>query len=79
MVPAQRGDLLEAPSLRHEHTSISCPIIEHTETSPAPLATNSCATLPHDHKRTKPCDIKLVVNGCSYSENEAGIPLLADA
>ncbi|KAI8435119.1 hypothetical protein MSG28_003502 [Choristoneura fumiferana] len=79
LAPAQRGDLLEAPSLRHEHTSVSCPIIEHTETSPVPLATNSCATLPHDHKRTKPCDIKLVVNGCSYNENEAGIPLLADA
>ncbi|XP_063359616.1 speract receptor [Cydia amplana] len=79
LTTAQRGDFLEAPSLRHEQTSVSCPIIEHTETPPAHIPPNTCATLPHENKRAKPCDIKLVVNGCSYSENEAGVPLLADA
>lgn len=64
------GDLLEAPSLRQEQTSVSCPIIEHTE-APA-----TAPPLPD----VKPCDIKLVINGCSFAERDgAGVPLLADA
>ncbi|XP_030024263.1 speract receptor isoform X1 [Manduca sexta] len=78
LVPAQRGDLLEAPSLRQEYTSVSCPIIEHTECPPA-LPTPPTGT-PLLAQETKPCDIKLVINGCSYTERDgAGIPLLADA
>lgn len=88
LAPVQRCDLLEAPSLRHEYTSVSCPIIEHTEcvhippapTSDTPLLvqdTTPCDPTPCD---TKQCDIKLVINGCSYNERDgAGIPLLADA
>lgn len=74
------SNLLEAPTLRHEHTSVSCPIIEHTETRELPtIGTNSCALM--DSPLSKPCDIKLVINGCTYNDKseEAGIPLLADA
>lgn len=77
LAPAQRGDLLEAPNLRHEFTSVSCPIIEHTENNPAPPVVSDVPLISED---TKQCDIKLVINGCSYSERDgAGIPLLADA
>lgn len=87
LVPAQRSDLLEAPSLRHEFTSVSCPIIEHTESAPAPAAgvgvgvgvtapPRSSPPPPEDN--APPCDIKLVINGCSYND-AAAIPLLADA
>ncbi|XP_075969461.1 guanylate cyclase 32E isoform X2 [Anticarsia gemmatalis] len=77
LAPAQRSDLLEAPSLRHEFTSVSCPIIEHTETNPPPPAPASDEPLLAQD--TKQCDIKLVINGCSYNERDgAGIPLLAD-
>lgn len=77
LAPAQRGDRLEAPSLRHEYTSVSCPIIEHAESAPAPPAATSTPLLP-DKPIDIPdtCDIKLVINGCY---GEAGIPLLADA
>lgn len=33
MATTIRPELLEAPSLRHEYTSVSCPIIEQKETS----------------------------------------------
>nr|XP_021189562.2 guanylate cyclase 32E isoform X1 [Helicoverpa armigera] len=83
LAPAQRCDLLEAPSLRQEYTSVSCPIIEHTECVPTPAAPASdepLLTLDSKPCETKPCDIKLVINGCSYNERDgAGIPLLADA
>ncbi|XP_049867023.1 guanylate cyclase 32E isoform X1 [Pectinophora gossypiella] len=87
LAPVQRGDLLETPYLRHEYTSVSCPIIEHAETAPAPPAATSCTPLlpektpPDEHTPpdNPPCDIKLVINGCTYNEREAGIPLLADA
>ncbi|XP_063821635.1 speract receptor isoform X1 [Ostrinia nubilalis] len=77
--PTQRSDLLEAPSLRQEYTSVSCPIIEHSECPPPSVAVPPCAPLvPADEKRCEPCDIKLVINGCTYNEDGAGIPLLAD-
>lgn len=83
LAPAQRCDLLEAPSLRQEYTSVSCPIIEHTECIPTPaIPASEEPLLSLDSKpcETKPCDIKLVINGCSYNERDgAGIPLLADA
>lgn len=88
LAPTQRGDLLEAPCLRHEFTSVSCPIIEHVETTLAPTTATSCAPLLPDKEPpieekppldAPPCDIKLVINGCTYNEREAGIPLLADA
>lgn len=85
LVPAQRCDLLEAPSLRQEYTSISCPIIEHTECAPpvpadTPLLEKEAPPCESKQCDIKPCDIKLVINGCSYNERDgAGIPLLADA
>ena len=90
LAPAQRCDLLEAPSLRHEYTSVSCPIIEHTECTqipPPPAPTPDTPLLVQDTKLcdatpcdSMQCDIKLVINGCSYNERDgAGIPLLADA
>lgn len=89
LAPVQRGDLLQAPCLRHEYTSVSCPIIEHAECAPAPPAATSCTPLliqedkiPQDLEKipidATPCDIKLVINGCTYNEREAGMPLLAD-
>lgn len=83
LAPTQRCDLLEAPSLRHEYTSVSCPIIEHTEciqTPPAPTPNTPLLVQDTSTCDTKQCDIKLVINGCSYHERDgAGIPLLADA
>lgn len=73
-VPAQCTDLLEAPNLRQEYTSVSCPIIEHTECLPP---TSSKGNVPPEQEM-KMCDIKLIINGCSY-DKDAGIPLLADA
>lgn len=72
-----KSDLLEAPALRHEHTSASCPIIEQVESQEQPLLLPSYALA---HPPTKPCDIKLVINGCTYNDKneEAGIPLLTD-
>lgn len=73
---------MEAPSLRHEYTSVSCPIIEQTESGPAPAATGEGAAkrTPEVCAPSEPCDIKLVINGCSYGERDgAGVPLLADA
>ncbi|KAL0841978.1 hypothetical protein ABMA28_014201 [Loxostege sticticalis] len=79
LAPTQRSDLLEAPSLRHEYTSVSCPIIEHADCPPPPH-TPSAPLLSSDETPCEPCDIKLVINGCSYSEIDgAGVPLLADA
>ncbi|KAJ0180454.1 hypothetical protein K1T71_003858 [Dendrolimus kikuchii] len=75
--PAQRTDLLEAPNLRQEYTSVSCPIIEHTE-----CALPSKSAEPPAARELNACDIKLVINGRSYeaeAEAEAGVPLLADA
>ncbi|CAH2074151.1 unnamed protein product, partial [Iphiclides podalirius] len=88
LTPAQRSDLLEAPSLRQEFTSVSCPIIEHVESAPpasepvkqleAPL--DSQLGAPLDAPPEMPCDIRLVVNGCTYdNDTAAAIPLLADA
>ncbi|XP_059054406.1 guanylate cyclase 32E [Achroia grisella] len=82
LTPAQRGDLLEAPSLRHEYTSVSCPIIEQAEScvprSPPPRYP-SPAVPEHDSADLPEPDVKLVINGCTYDESDgAGIPLLAD-
>lgn len=78
LIPAQRADLLEAPSLRQEYTSVSCPIIEHTE-CPAPTIAET-PYVPLLTQEAPSCDIKLVINGCTYSERDGvGIPLLADA
>ncbi|KAG7307262.1 hypothetical protein JYU34_007422, partial [Plutella xylostella] len=63
-----RGNLLEAPTLRHEHTSASCPIIEHTESSQLFTPAHSTSTIAPEE--TKPCDIKLVINGCSYDGSD---------
>lgn len=80
-----RGNLLEAPTLRHEHTSTSCPIIEHTEGSlyndvpPIKVPDHSCDKLIEETKESKSCDVKLVINGMNYdSSDDAGIPLLGD-
>lgn len=82
LAPAQRNDLLEAPSLRHEFTSVSCPIIEHTESVATPAVGMGVAkparATPPPEDNAPPCDIKLVINGCSYND-AAAIPLLADA
>jgi hypothetical protein len=79
LAPTQRSDLLEAPSLRHEYTSVSCPIIEHAECPPALTENKPCAPLlPREERLCDPCDIKLVINGCTYNDKDsAGIPLLA--
>lgn len=84
LAPTQRSDLLEAPSLRQEYTSVSCPIIEHVEsagTEPALLDAplDSRLDAPLDAPLEMPCDIRLVVNGCTYDNDAAAIPLLADA
>ncbi|XP_053624913.1 receptor-type guanylate cyclase Gyc76C isoform X2 [Plodia interpunctella] len=75
LAATSRGDLLEAPQLRHEYTSVSCPIIESSESAapapPAPPASPAGQACASDR-----CDIKLVLNGY---EDGAGIPLLADA
>ncbi|KPJ15012.1 hypothetical protein RR48_09039 [Papilio machaon] len=86
---SQRSDLLEAPSLRQEYTSVSCPIIEHVESSPAaPLGEQLDSKLgaPLDKlgehlsaPADTACDIRFVVNGCTYDSDAAAIPLLADA
>ncbi|XP_045542882.1 guanylate cyclase 32E [Papilio machaon] len=82
---SQRSDLLEAPSLRQEYTSVSCPIIEHVESSPAaPLDNKLDAPLDKlgEHLSAPAdtaCDIRFVVNGCTYDSDAAAIPLLADA
>lgn len=81
---SQRSDLLEAPSLRQEYTSVSCPIIEHVESSPAPLAEqrDKLGDMLGEHLSAPAdtaCDIRFVVNGCSYDSDAAAIPLLADA
>lgn len=73
--------------LRHEHTSTSCPIIEHTESSqlyqdvpPISVPDKSCETLLQEEiKETKPCDIKLVINGMNYdSSDDSDMPLLGE-
>ncbi|XP_060810772.1 guanylate cyclase 32E [Amyelois transitella] len=79
LMPTPRGDLLEAPQLRHEYTSVSCPIIETSECSAPTTLTSSASPLPQANEDCAPsesCDIKLVING--YDDG-AGIPLLADA
>ncbi|GBP91726.1 Speract receptor [Eumeta japonica] len=80
----QRGNLLEAPTLRHEHTSISCPIIEHTSgecEKRDPPSASSWADMEKSPTTppAAPCDIKLTINGCTYVETaDVDTPLLAD-
>ncbi|CAG9783659.1 unnamed protein product [Diatraea saccharalis] len=81
LAPTQRNDLLEAPNLRQEFTSVSCPIIEHTECPPALIETVTTPLVTKEGP-CEPCDIKLVINGCTYDERDekisVGTPLLAD-